>query len=197
MSCRLRYLESAFLSTASLVYNVVMSALFGVATLITFGQVKMVMDQMSKHWTHSALATAALGISTIGTFSPTLGVKANAAGLFGVGLIVSQWMQGDLLSKVGDAYQKHRQELKDATFIGVNRDLAFFNRDCAPLFHYLDANLNNQVQTFADLMKVVEGAQEFVPNVVPRATADVILDNIHKVVSKWSHAHTTSAVSTV
>ncbi|MBS0604540.1 MAG: hypothetical protein JSS60_05820 [Verrucomicrobia bacterium] len=185
ISCRMRYLETAVTSLASLVYNVVFGAVFSVLSLVTLGQVKMIVDQMRKHWTHTALAVAATAISAVGTVSPELGVKANAAGMFAIGVAVMQWLQGDVIGRLAAAYQQHRQELRDAALQGIGGDRGFYNRDIVPFFNYLDQNFDNRIQSFSDLLNVVQGAQELLPHVVPTVTTDVIIDNVQQLLSNW------------
>ncbi len=199
VSCRLRYLETACMSTASLVYNVAFGLVFSVASLVTLGQVNVVLDQMRKHWTHTALATGALGISVIGTLSPDLGIKANVAGLFAVGFAVLQWMQGDVITKLSSAYQRHNHALKDAVVQGLQGDRAFFHREFDAFFNHLDTHLNDQVHTLTDLMHVAQGAGEHLPNVVPVATADGVMHHLEQVLSHWrsSSEHTSGAPTAV
>lgn len=197
VSCRLRYLETACMSTASLVYNVAFGLVFTAASLVTLGQVNMVLDQMRKHWTHTALAAGAVGISIIGTISPDLGIKANGAGLFAVGFAILQWMQGDVITKLSSAYQRHNHALKEAVVQGLQGDRAFFHREFDAFFNHLDTHLNDQVHTLSDLMHVAQGAREHLPNVLPAATTEGVMHHLEQVLSHWrSSGQSTTEVST-
>jgi hypothetical protein len=156
LSVRLRYAEVAFTSAAATVYNLALALVCTLATVVTFGQVQMVKDQMKKHWIHTALAAASVGIATVGTVSPEHGVKANAALLvFGAqGLFKS--VETNLIANLGAAYQTHSTALKAAVVevCGGDRDeaeSAFGN-----VFRVLDRRLNADVQTVAELADVFE-----------------------------------------
>lgn len=174
LSCRLRYLEAALISTASLVYNFALGSLFSVASLVTGGQLKMIVAQMRKHWIHTALAVGAIGISSIGTFAPDLGVKANGAFIFAVGVAILQWMQGDVIGKLCNAYQTHRQELKDAVLQGLQGDRDFFDREFAPLFNHLDTHLNQGIHSFSDLANACQGVP--LPRVAPMVNKEGMMN---------------------
>jgi hypothetical protein len=186
ISCRLRYLESALTSMASSVHNFVFAILFSAASLGSFGQVRMVVDQMRKHWIHTALAVAASGVSIIGAVSPALGMKANVGLVFVMGAAAMQWLQTDLIGKLGSAYQRHKQEIGAALLAGVRGDNALFNQEWRPLLSHLDTHFNGQVQTLADLSTVVERAGQLMPNAVPTATPAAILGNLRIVVAGMS-----------
>ena len=178
LSCRMRYLEAAVISMASAVHNVVFGLVFTALSVLTLGQVKPIVDQMRKHWIHTALATAASAIAFVGTVSPTLGVKANAAALFGIGVVAVQWVEGGVIGKIGTVYQAHSRDLRNAFLRGLEGDRMFFEQHFAPLFNHLDNNLNDRVQTFSDLMGIFQGVRMQVPPVVPIVTVDAILDSL-------------------
>lgn len=178
VSSRMRYLEAAVLSQASLVYNTVFGLIFSVASLLTVGQVKETVSQMRKHWTHAALAVAAAGIGVVGTVSPAFGVKVNAASLLAGGVAVVQYMQGDVVGKLGALYQRHSDGFKEAVMVGLQGDQAFYNRHFVPFFNYLDQHLNQNVRTVAGLARVAQGAIPLLPPIIPTATSGVISDNM-------------------
>lgn len=157
VSCRLRYLESVFMSTASLVYNFFFGALFSVAALVTLGEERVVLDQMGKHWVNTAIAAAGIGICLLGTFSPELGVKANLAAVTALVTVVFNWVQGDVISSLCSAYQNHRQEIRNAVLQGMPHQREFFDRQVVPFFNHLDTHLNARIRTFPDLTRVVRG----------------------------------------
>lgn len=192
LSCRMRYFEAGFMATASLVYNVFFSLVFTAASLVTLGQVKIVVDQMRRQWTHTALAAAAVGVATVGTFVPEFGIAANGALLLAAAVGLVSWVQGDVIGKLGTAYQRHSQALKQATLQGLHGDQGLFNREFAPLFNYLDANLNGHLQTSTALREVIDGVSERLPTIMPstNATPSVVLDAFKRIVSGWGSAAT-------
>jgi hypothetical protein len=164
LSCRLRYLEAVVTSAAAVVYNLVFSTIFTALSLVTLGQVKILADQMHKNWMHVALAVAALGISCVGTVSPNVGIKANLAAGLAIAVVVLQWVQGDIISKIGTAYQRYRQELQSATneicqANGINP------ADLTPFYTYLDVHLNERVKTFSEFAAVVLGVRQHFPRI--------------------------------
>lgn len=198
LSCRMRYLESAFIATTSLVYYIFFSVVFSAATLVTLGRMKIVADQMRKQWTHTAFATAAIGISVVGSISPEFGIRANGAVLLAAAVGLVQWVQGDTIGKLGTAYQRHSQALRNATLQGLNGDAGLFTSEFAPLYNYLDANLNGQVQTSSALRDVIDGVSERLPpTIMPssNATPSVIMDAFKRIVSGWGIAATSLATA--
>ncbi len=200
LSCRIRYCEAGFMALASLVYNVFFSVVFTAAALVTLGQVKIVADQMRKQWTHTALAAAAFGVASVGTIVPEFGVAANGAVLLAAAVGLVSWVQGDVISKLGAAYQRHSLALRNATLQGLQGDQGLFNREFAPLLNYLDANLNGRLQTSTALREVIDGVSERLPSVMAssNATPSVVLDAFKRIITGWtSAAANTVAASSV
>lgn len=185
VSCRLRYLETAVTSLAATVYNFVFGLIFSALSLVTLGQVRWIADQMRKHWAHTALSVAALGISCAGTISPNLGIRANVAGGYAIGLAVSRWMQGDVISKISAAYQRYNSDLKQAVAIACVGSNIDFDRIFTPFFNYLDSHLNDRVQTFSEFTNIVQNAAEHFPPIIPRASSEVIIDNLQRLAADW------------
>lgn len=181
LSCSMRYLEALVMGTASLVYNFVFGAFFSIISAVTLGQVKIIVDQMRKHWVHTALAAAAVGVSAAGIFSPHLGQKANIAAALAIAGLLTQLAQADVIGKLCRAYQGHKQELRAATLHGLGGDRSLFNREFVPLFDYLDGHLTEQVQTLPDLMEVVQGAGTNFPHIAPIATPGRIIEHLQQV----------------
>jgi hypothetical protein len=186
VSCRLRYLETIVTSTAALVYNCVFSLIFSAFSLVTLGQVRLITDQMSKHWVHTALSVLALAISCAGTVSPALGIKANLAGGFVIGVALLQWMQGDVISRISTAYQRQNSELKLAVSQGCQGSGIDFNRQFTPFFNYLDSHLNNRVKTLSEFIDVAQNAaQHFPSGVIPMASSGGIIGNLQSLAAQW------------
>lgn len=183
MSCRMRYLDSLVMGTASLVYNFVFGVFFTAIAAVTLGQVKIITDQMRKHWTHTALATAAIAVSATGVFSPSLGRKANIAVILAIGGLLTQLAQANVIGKLSQAYQRHKEDLRGVVLQGLEGNRSMFNREFVPLFDYLDSHLTEQVQTLPDLMEVIEGFSTIsnFPNIAPIASPDRIIDHLQQV----------------
>jgi len=184
VSCRLRYFESAVTSLAAVVYNSVFGLIFSALSLVTLGQVKLIINQMHKHWVHSALAVAAVGISCAGTVSPDLGIKTNLAAAAAVGVALMQWMQGDVITKICTAYQRENQALKQAVAQACMGSEINFEREFTPLFNHLDSNLNNRVKTFPEFANVIQNAIPLFPRVTPTVSSGVIANNL-QLASNW------------
>lgn len=183
LSCSMRYLEALVTSTASLVYNLVFSAVFAVISAATLGQVKMIIDQARKHWTHTALAAAAVGVSAVGVFSPAYGQKANIAAMLAIGGLLTQLAQADVIGKLCQTYQRHALQLRQATLQGLQGNQGLFNREFAPLFDYLDTHLTPRIQTLPDFIEVIEGIDGDFPNIVPIATPHRIIEQLQRVLA--------------
>jgi hypothetical protein len=177
ISCRLRYFEAAITSLAAVIYNFVFGIVFSVLSLVTLGRVKMIVDQMGKHWAHSVLAVAAFGIAAIGTVSPNLGIKANyAAGLAVAGALLD-WTEGEAISKICSAYQRHRQEFaQGAAMVCLNDGIP--QNTFTPFLNYLNDHLNNRVESLSDLMGVVQNGAQRLPNITPWVTPQVLVNEL-------------------
>lgn len=173
LSARMRYFEALVTGTACLVYNAVFGVVFSVISAVTFGQVRIVLDQMRKHWIHTGLAVASVGIAAAGTFSPKLGQKANIAGALGIVALMGTMAQADVVSKLTRAYERNKEALKSAVLQGLQGDRGLFDRDFAPLFHCLDELRG--VHTFYDLAEVAQEVASNFPHVVPVVTPDRLL----------------------
>jgi hypothetical protein len=201
VSCRLRYLETAVTSLAATVYNLVFGLIFSVLSLVTLGQIRLITDQMRKHWAHTALAVAALGISCAGTVSPDLGIKANLAGGFAIGVAISQMTQSDVISKISTAYQQHNAALKQAVAQACRNSGIDFNREFTSFFDYLDSHLIDRVKTFPEFADVVKNAAQRLPSILPTASTGLIINHLQKLAAHWrssgGQSVTTVSVSTV
>ncbi len=195
MSCRLRYFEAAFISVASLVYNLAYSVVFSALSLVTLGQAKLLTSQMRKQWILTGLAVAALGVSIAGTVSPDLGTKANLAAGAAIGAALLQ-MQEDSISKICTAYQRHNGLLKQEMTRACVANGFDYEREFIPFFNYLDQHLNERVKTFGSLLTVVQGASGLCPSFRPQATPHVILDNLRQLATQWTVSGPGSAAST-
>jgi hypothetical protein len=158
LSSRMRNFELAVMSTASLVYNVVFATVFSVLSLVTLGQVQALRDQMNKQWTHTALAAMSIVIGMVGTVSPYYGVLANGGAIALTAFGTYKITDSSLATNIPAVYQRYSQELKDAALASVNGNQAFYDRRIAPLFNYLDRNLNDQVQDISDLFPIFGNA---------------------------------------
>lgn len=167
ISMRMRYVESGLQSVASVVYNLACSLVFTLASVITFGQVDILTDQAKKHWVHTALAVASVGISVIGAVSPEYGRKANLAVLMAVGVGLAQLTKANALSNLGSTYQRYSQELKAALLQSVGGNQVTYQEAFAPIFAVLDNRLNANVQTLVDLVEVVGAVDDAVPRLRP------------------------------
>jgi hypothetical protein len=196
VSCRLRYLEAAVTSMASLVYNFVFATFFTAASLVTLGQIKIITNQCAKHWTHTAFAAGAIAVAVIGSFSPSMGVYANIAGLGATSVGMARWLQGDVISKLGAAYQQHKQGLKDAILEGLQGNRTFFDQNFVPFFTYLDAHFNAQTRTLADLSNTARGVVERWPRVNP-GTTETTLNLLRNALSSLRHAFSSGSVPNV
>ncbi len=183
MSCRLRYLEAAVTSLAAFVYNFAFGVIFSVLSTVTFGQVKIFVDQARRNWIQSAIALGAFGISCIGAFSPQLGIQANLAGGFALGLGLIQTMQGDVIGKICTAYQRNRQEIAAAVRTACANDNVEFN-EFVPLFNHLNEHLNDRVQTVGDFANVLQGARPYLPHVLPWATPTLVVNYLQQLTSR-------------
>lgn len=180
LSSRMRYAECAWMSTASLVYNCAFAVVFTAVTLLTLGQVKMLREQATKHWTHVALAVMSAVTATLGVLSPRIGIVVNGAMLYAVGFVIYQSAEGDVIAKLRQAYHRHRQELSDAIVQGLGGDRAAYNREFVPLLGYLDSHLTEDVTTFGDVVNVIAGAREHLPSVMPTASPEDILLHLRR-----------------
>jgi len=196
LSCRLRYFEAAFISVASLVYNLAYSVVFSALSLVTLGQVKLLTGQMRKQWIQTGLAVAAIGVSIAGTVSPDLGTKANLAAGLAIGAALLQWMQDDSISKICTAYQRHSGLLKQEMARACEASGFNYNQEFTPFFNYLDQHLNERVKTFGNLSTVVQGASELCPSFRPQVTPNVIVDNLRQLATQWTVSGPGSAAST-
>src|SRR5581483_495061 len=178
VSARIRYLEASVMGIASLVYNVVFGVIFGIVSLATLGQVRVVMDQMKKHWIHIGLAVASVGIAIAGTFSPKVGQKANIAAMLGIGALIGTLAQTDVVRRLTQAYQRHSPALRAAVLQGVQGDRSLFDREFAPFFDHLDHGLNDTVVTVYELAEVVQGVAAYFPQIVPIATPGLIFGSL-------------------
>ncbi len=191
MSCRLRYFEAAITSLAAVVYNCVFGVVFSALSLVTLGQVKMIVDQMGKHWAHSVLAVAAFGIASIGTVSPEHGIKANFAAGLAIGGVLLQWTEGDAISKICTAYQRHRPEIAQGAAMACQND-GIPENTFTPLLNYLNDHLNNRVQSLSDLMGIVQNARQHMPLVIPWASPQVLINELTLLVSNWTSGPVTT-----
>lgn len=159
LSCRMRFLETAVMSAASLVYNVAFACVFTALTLVTLGKVKMIYDQMCKHWVQAALAKAGVAVGTIGTFSPKWGIYATGAVGALTAYLVVAGMQRDAAQNVCNVYQRNARELREAlsqAFPGGSMGPA---QMLTPVLDYLDTNLTAaNVQSISALTTVITGA---------------------------------------
>ncbi len=183
ISCRLRYLESAFMSVAGVVYNFVFATAFTVLSLVTLAQVKEFTEQMQKRWVHTGLSVGSVAIGLIGTISPQLGIQANLAAVLGVGIVLFQWVESDVIRNISVAYQRHREEFRRAGVECAHGDNAFFNREIAPFFDYLDTHLQN-AHSFSNFITVVQGAADRV-HVPFYASPTVLIDNAMQLFDQW------------
>lgn len=182
ISCRIRYAESALLSTAGLVYNFVLALCFSVGSLVTLGRVPMVTAQMQKHWIHTACAIGGMAISTIGTVSPEWGVKANAAAFLALGAAGVAWLQKDTLGKIPAVYRAYAQELKEAAIAAVGNDQQVYRMDIKPLLKYLDKAFEPGAFTpsLSDFVDVAKGASRHVPRLYPKISQELALRNLEE-----------------
>ncbi len=183
LSCRLRYAESAFLSTASLVYNFVWGLLCTVGSVATLGQVPMLTNQMQKRWIHTALSVAGIGVSLIGTLSPEWGVKANGGALLAIGLAASKWLAEDFVAKIPAVYQARKRELKAAALVGVGNDQQVYQREMAPLFAFLSRRLDRPLNSFMDLGTLIQDSLDHLPHLQVKVSEDVIKRNFEELFS--------------
>ena len=163
LSCRLRYLESAMMGVASMVYNLFVGILLSVATAFTLGKVPAIADQMKKTWLQTGLAAATAGIGFIGTASPKAAVLSNLAVLFGLTVVLKQVAEQNLVSEICTVYRNHAVELRGA-FAEAIPDANLYQRQVVPLFNYLDERSNN-ISTFDEMLAVGQGVMERSPDV--------------------------------
>jgi hypothetical protein len=151
ISCRLRSFEAALMGAASLVYNFVFATFFSVVSLVTLGQVKLLVEQMNKLWIHTALAATAVFVGLIGTISPGYGVKASAFALGVIAITLFKWLESDLVRNVCQAYRNNRSQIASALQTSAGSTI-YYDR-IRPILERLDRELNNNsnVQTLADL----------------------------------------------
>ncbi len=193
VSCRLRYLEAAVISVAALVYNVAFGVIFTAISLATMGQIKFLSEQMRKHWIHSALSIAALGISCVGTVSPEYGINVGLAGGFAIGVALMQWVQGDAVTKICETFHRHKQELRQAVSQACQSS-RINDQEFIPFFNHLESNLNQRVQTFAEFASAVSEALSYFPaNVSPWATPELVIGQFQDWVSGYGRAELTQA----
>ena len=165
LSVRLRYAEVAFTSAASTVYNLALALVCTLATVVTLGQVQMLTDQMKKHWIHTALAAASVGIATVGTVSPEHGIKMNAGLVLLGGGALAKSIETGAIARLGESYQRHSAALKTATLEACGGNQRMAEGLFGDLFDALDRHLNADVQTAEDLVRafgrIHEAAPEF------------------------------------
>ncbi len=184
ISCRLRYFEAAITSLAAVIYNFVFGVVFSALSLVTLGQVKIIVDQMGKHWAHSVFAVAAFGIASIGTVSPNLGIKANYAAGLAMGVALLEWTEGEAISKICSAYQRHRQEFAEGAAIACRND-GIPENTFTPFLNYLNDHLNNRVQSLSDLIGVIENGEQHLPHMIPWATPQLLINELMLLGSNW------------
>src|SRR5579871_4780322 len=186
VSCRLRYLEAAVLSLAAVVYNVAFGLIFTALSVATLGQIKWISDQMRKHWIHTVFSVATLAISTVGTFSPELGIKVTLAVGFAVGVALLQWVEGDAVAKICNAFQRNKQELRQAVAQACQTGGINFDQEVSPFLSHLESNLNQRVQTFGEFIEVVSDAVSYFPsNVYPWINPKLVIDQFQEMVSGY------------
>jgi hypothetical protein len=161
LSCRLRYLESAVMGLASMVYNLFIGVILSVATAATFGRVPVIADQMKKTWMQTGLAAVSAGIGFIGTAVPKAGVLSNVAIIFGMGVVLQQIAEQNLVTEICTVYRNHAAELREALADAVG-DANLHRREVVPLLNYLD-NASRNTHTFTELWEVVQGSIERSP----------------------------------
>lgn len=76
---RISYLEGAFLSVASAVYNFFIALGASVLRLATLNQVDAFKSAFKKYWSNTALAIACTGVSAVGVVSPKFALYAGGA----------------------------------------------------------------------------------------------------------------------
>lgn len=152
VSTRLRYLEAALMVTASIIYNVVFGAIFSVVSLVTLGQIKMLTDQMRKHWTHAALSVGATAVAAVGIILPKLGIKANVHLIETIVGLAVKWADSNLAGTVATVYQRYHDELVAAAEDSV--DEKTFQQKYAPLFEYLDRKIQDGM-TIEQLREII------------------------------------------
>jgi hypothetical protein len=125
-----------------------------------------------------------------------MGVYANIAGLGATSVGMARWLQGDVISKLGAAYQQHKQGLKDAILEGLQGNRTFFDQNFVPFFTYLDAHFNAQTRTLADLSNTARGVVERWPRVNP-GTTETTLNLLRNALSSLRHAFSSGSVPNV
>jgi hypothetical protein len=193
LSCRMRYLEAVVTSTAAVVHNLVFGVVFSVASVVTFGQVKWLNDQMQKHCVHVAFAVAAVGISCCGTVSPQFGIMANlTAGVY-IANVLLLMGQREIISKICSAYRQHHQELKSATAQACRNSRIEYDREFTPFYNYLDSHLSGDVNTLPELVEVFNGAAQQIPSprIIPFASPGVIMDEFRLLSASQNRTQTT------
>ncbi len=171
LSCRLRYLEAAWTAAASTIYNLFIGVVLSVAAGVTFGQVSMIADQMKKTWIQTGLAVASAGIGLIGAVHPKAGMISNAAVVFGVGAVLKQLAEQNLVAEIFAVYRNHNAELRRALAEAVP-DANLYRREVVPLLDYLNRASRN-THTFSELWQVVGRAREMSPRFLAAAYESV------------------------
>jgi hypothetical protein len=179
VSCRLRYAESAFMATASLVYNFVLGLCFSVGSVVAMGGDQMV-QQMQKHWIHTACAVGAIVASTIGTVSPEWGIKANAAVYLALGAAGAAWIHQDVLERIPAVYRDHAEELKDAALDAVGGDQRIYNGEIEPFLRHLDNAFEGDLVSPSDYLEIGKGLLDKVPGLYPRVSKEPVLHNLEE-----------------
>jgi hypothetical protein len=179
MSCRLRYAETAVTSLAAFVYNFAFGLIFSVLSAATLGKIKIIVDHMRRNWIQTAIAAGAFGVSCIGAFSPEMGIKANLAAGFALGLGLMQTMQGDVIGKICASYQRNRQEIAAAVRRACGDSNVDFN-EFTPLFNHLNEHLHARVQTVSELMSVLQNARSHLPHVLPWASPVAVVNMLQQ-----------------
>ncbi len=162
LTARMRYFESAVMSLASFVHNVVFAVVFTVLAAVTFGQVQTLNDCFKREWTHTALSLGSVIVGLAGTAMPIAGVIGNGA-LAGVSIAaVLYFSQRDTIESVKGVYLRNQERFRNAGGALFNNDEGAVNELVNPLFTFIDRNIEN-VHTFEDLLPFVEGVARTLP----------------------------------
>lgn len=183
VSARLRFAEAGLMGFVSGAFNGGLALVFGVANLLTLTRVQAISNLWKKHSTNFCLSYASVAISFVGTIAPSFGVKANAAALLLIGFIALNFMQGDFVKTIAQAYQQNRDQIRGAIQQGLNHNPELFNDRIVPILDIVNREVDEgHIRNAQEIRALFQRSDFRLPNLQFYASSEVVQNNFHELI---------------
>ncbi len=97
--------------------------------------------------------------------------------------VLWEMTESRLTGNISQIYQRHRARLQENLTQCVQTDDPAHVAEVAPFFNYLDTQLNGNTRTFSNLLQVIQGGREHLPNITVNVSLPLILEYLQPLIN--------------